>query len=435
MKKIKFVSLLLLVFISEWTFAQSGPYVIPSFVWGHNFSNANSEINQTVYHNGYLFTVGSYDSSNFVFGSVTLAHVGGTDLFIAKWDTLGNMIWANNISGVGNETHPRIQIASNNEIIVAGNSASPTLQIGTTNLINPDTLSLFYCKLDSTGNFISAYNYPSFPLNDMCLDYNNDIYVVGRNQSLNTMGGKMIKLDNIGMIDWTRTFPAFAGIENIEYSAIDSTVVIFGSYSDTLQIDTLHITPFFSPIGNSNMKYLSKLKLDSTAVWLVSCLNNYYTTLESGYLDHMYIIPQNGKIIDGFYDNHWYSIGGPFSEGFVQSFLSQGAFNNTILYQTGPISVGGIQKVFGQIVGDGNKIFITTHDANNPQGIVSTYNLSTLTNEKNYYMEINSNSGCMTPSGSFYFGGGSLPPYHYSFGKLGNYSGLVIANSMNNVNT
>jgi hypothetical protein len=68
--------------------------------WGHQF---NANVQAIEYHDNYIYTVGTFSDSSFVFGNANINNQGGKDLVVIKWDTLGNLIWANNIWGSTDE--------------------------------------------------------------------------------------------------------------------------------------------------------------------------------------------------------------------------------------------------------------------------------------------------------------------------------------------
>lgn len=69
--------------------------ITPSWAWGEYYPL--SDVVNSTYHNDYIYVIGNY-YNNIQIGSVTLSNAGGSDTYLAKWDTLGNLIWAKSIS-------------------------------------------------------------------------------------------------------------------------------------------------------------------------------------------------------------------------------------------------------------------------------------------------------------------------------------------------
>jgi hypothetical protein len=113
---------------------------------------------------GNILITGSFFSPSITFGSITLTNSDNTgstqDIFIAKYDSTGQPIWATNGVGSLNDEASSVTTTTSNEIYVTGYFYSSTIVFGTTNLINADntgtTGDIFLLKYDSTGTLIWA---------------------------------------------------------------------------------------------------------------------------------------------------------------------------------------------------------------------------------------------------------------------------------------
>ncbi len=114
---------------------------------------------------GNLYLAGTFGYGGATIGAISLTCISGldADVFVAKFDSIGNVIWAKSASGSGFDYATRIVIDYNNDIIIAGIFQSPTLTFGTSILTNTNTSTvgvatadLFLIKCDSAGGLIWA---------------------------------------------------------------------------------------------------------------------------------------------------------------------------------------------------------------------------------------------------------------------------------------
>ncbi len=134
------------------------------------------------YNNIYL--TGLFQNSNFVFANDTLNNIGSQDFFIAKYNSLGNEIWAKCGGGINQESG--LSVATDvSGVFVSGSLTSSTFILGTDTLIRPlnNQNPLFLVKFDSIGNVLcrtllsSGSPYPQG--NAISTDFSGNLYLVG----------------------------------------------------------------------------------------------------------------------------------------------------------------------------------------------------------------------------------------------------------------
>lgn len=118
-------------------------------------------------------------------GTAILSSLGGSDVFVAKYDPSGNFIFARAFSGSSNEEGNFIKVGNNDNIYVTGNFAGVVdfdSGAGVFNLNGGTNSDVFLVGLNSLGNFLfaksmgsSLFDQPS----DMELDNSNNIYITG----------------------------------------------------------------------------------------------------------------------------------------------------------------------------------------------------------------------------------------------------------------
>lgn len=130
----------------------------PSWVWANGAGGTGGESGSSTCTDasGNIYVTGSFNSPTIAFGSTTLTNAGNDDLFIVKYDALGNVQWAQGIGGIGRDNSRCIVADASGNIYVTGGYDSPTLSFGTTTITNVDTTDIFIAKFNPSGNLIWA---------------------------------------------------------------------------------------------------------------------------------------------------------------------------------------------------------------------------------------------------------------------------------------
>lgn len=109
---------------------------------------------------GNVYAVGWYTSATITFGGTTLTNPGSFtgDMFVAKYDATGNVLWAKTFGGVDGEIGNSIAIDASGNIYVAGWFTSSAMVMDTYTLTNAGTTSsdMFVAKMDPSGNTLWA---------------------------------------------------------------------------------------------------------------------------------------------------------------------------------------------------------------------------------------------------------------------------------------
>jgi gliding motility-associated-like protein len=110
---------------------------------------------------GNSYITGYFKSPSITFGTTTLVNSGGSipgDVFLAKYDPSGNVVWAKKAAGVGDDTGYGVATDVLGNVFVTGFFASPSITFGTTTLSNvsPGDADVFLAKYDNNGNVLWA---------------------------------------------------------------------------------------------------------------------------------------------------------------------------------------------------------------------------------------------------------------------------------------
>lgn len=209
---------------------------------------------------GNVFITGYFSSPTITFGSTTLTNAGGyfygspcSDLFIAKYDANGNVLWAKSAGGTYYDAGRSVCTDASGNVFVTGQLGSPTITFGSTTLTNVGSSDLFIVKYDTNGNELWAksagginYNCQGFSVS---ADAGGNVFVTGQFGDSNitfdsimlSSGGNsssvfIVKYDVNGNVLWAKS--AGGGVDNVGTSVsadAGGNVVVTGTfYSSTL---------------------------------------------------------------------------------------------------------------------------------------------------------------------------------------------------------
>jgi hypothetical protein len=257
MKKLLYITLFVLSYCTK-IYSQA-----PAWDWVNGISGVGNENPFSVISDrdgNYLIT-GHFGSPFVTIGSDTLFNFDGggntQDIFLAKLDSLGNVIWIYGFGGNKTDTGNSLVIDSTGNIILTGNFNSPTINFGSFTLLNADSsgysADIFLVKISSSGSVIWAKRNGGLQSEsgNIALDSNQDIILAGSfsspvihfaNDSIVNNGitdGFVFKYDNDGNELWA-SFGSGNGYDFFHDVALDSNrnILIIGQFrSDSLVMD------------------------------------------------------------------------------------------------------------------------------------------------------------------------------------------------------
>jgi uncharacterized delta-60 repeat protein len=116
--------------------------------------------NVTTDSDGNIIVAGMFSDSTITFGSTTLtnANPGSFDIFVVKYDSAGNVIWAKQQDGGGDSSERLYGIATDpsGNIIITGYFMSSSITFGNTTLTSVEYDDIFIVKYDPDGNVLWA---------------------------------------------------------------------------------------------------------------------------------------------------------------------------------------------------------------------------------------------------------------------------------------
>ncbi len=137
-----------------------------NLVWAKRIGGTNSntdvgnaiklDVAGNIYITGWFWNTVDFDPS---FNTYNLSSAGGSDVFIAKFNGAGNLIWAKSMGGTSSEVVNAITLDTLGNVYTTGSFnviADFDPGINTYNLNSVGSTDIFISKLDNTGNFVWA---------------------------------------------------------------------------------------------------------------------------------------------------------------------------------------------------------------------------------------------------------------------------------------
>jgi len=226
---------------------------------GTNWDYANSV---TIDASGSSYIAGNFLSDSITFATTTLINSGSSDLFLAKYGANGDFLWVKSAIGTGGDAATSVAADSLGHIYMTGTYTSTHLSFGITTLTNTDTTwyyDIFLAKYDSSGNVIWVKS-AGGNINDYVISVVVDIqgypYIAGRFEgpiinfssvSLTNAGGNTIfitKYTANGDVLWAKSaggsglyFPSSLAVD-----IIGDTYLVGGFLGSTFSFGSIILT-------------------------------------------------------------------------------------------------------------------------------------------------------------------------------------------------
>lgn len=208
---------------------------------------------------GNLYVTGTFSSPTLHLGTIVLTNKGNRDIFIAKLDSTGSVVWARSMGGELWEWSSSICVDEQMNVYVTGFSISPAISLGQVVLTGHGNHDVFVVKLDPSGAVVWARCYGGEDFDaamSLAVDQHENVYVAGYFLSPIMMfdtltirsGGPapnsgisnlfLAKLDGNGQTVWVRTGDPGANATATSVTLDDkgAPIVVGTLYSDSLTI-------------------------------------------------------------------------------------------------------------------------------------------------------------------------------------------------------
>lgn len=261
-----------------------------NFIWAKGMGGSEDDISYSmsvdpsgsgnIYCSGNFRGLADFDPDAGVFN---LTAIGNTDIFVAKYNSSGNLIWAKEIGGNGYDQSIFIARGQSGTDIITTGYFSGMVDFdpgaGSSNLTSVGGDDIFISKLDSAGNFVWAKNFGGTAGDygtSVTTDVAGNVYTTGRFAgqvdfdpgagvfNVISWGGDdafISKLDNAGNFVWAK------GIGSGTYET--STDIVVDNSGNVLTIGGFQNTIDFDPgVGVFNLTAAGNIDI------FISCLDS-----------------------------------------------------------------------------------------------------------------------------------------------------------------
>ncbi|MDB6020074.1 MAG: hypothetical protein JWR19_4563 [Pedosphaera sp.] len=247
---------------------------------------------------GNIYLAGYYQS-NAVFGSIILTNLGhplSNDMFVAKFDPAGNVLWAQQAGGIDGDQANALAVDGNGNVFVTG-TFQATAKFGNitlTNTTSTPTNRIFIAKYDTDGNVLWAQQAGGNivnQVNGMAVDAAGNVYITGFYQGNAVFGNTnlttpiftsksfLAKYDTAGACLWATSLPA-----SCDKVAVDDSgnILLVGHFFGQLVLGTNQLTN-----GNVYAVFTAKFDPVGNVLWARQSTNQNYGAMAVGIaVDH-----------------------------------------------------------------------------------------------------------------------------------------------------
>lgn len=235
---------------------------------------------------GNLYVTGYFSSSNIVFGAFTLtnSNPGVSDLFVAKYDPSGQVLWAVSAGGSGQDGGTAIAVDPQGNVYVTGGTESASARFGSLFLVNTGKRDVFLAKLNAQGIFLWVRQ--SIGIDDesgtgLAVDTAGHVNLAGwfysptitfGAYSLTNRGGSdifLVQYNVSGQVLWARQAGGTSdeGANALAVDAAGNLYVAGDFYSTNLVFETVQLTNN-SPSGAASDLFLAKYNVTGALQWV-----------------------------------------------------------------------------------------------------------------------------------------------------------------------
>jgi len=156
-------------------------------MWAKNLSGYTEARASVTDLSGAIYIAGNF-SGTLSFGSDSLVNssITGNDIFVAKYDSIGNFLWARSVKGLYNKYAQSITVDHSGNLVLAGEFTGNTIMIDTVSLQNNSGQTSFIARYSANGNVIWAKSATS---SNVCRVYGVSTDSLGNIYSTGTFDG------------------------------------------------------------------------------------------------------------------------------------------------------------------------------------------------------------------------------------------------------
>ncbi|HTA62165.1 MAG TPA: SBBP repeat-containing protein [Bacteroidia bacterium] len=246
-----------------------------NFIWVRSAGGVADDENYSIATDifGNIFMTGYFRSPTIIFGTDTLTNNstnGDSDAFLAKYNTVGDVIWAKGFGGANYDVAYSVATDISSNVYITGYFSSSLITFGTFTLSNTNTghMDIFIAKYNSSGTALWAKN-PNGTSDEyaysIATDLHSNAYITGTfaghsvdfgthivtNPTL-TFDVFLTKYDSSGNAIWAKSAIGDIGSDigyDVTTDALDN-VYLTGGYT-SLSIAFDYDTLFYPPVTSA----------------------------------------------------------------------------------------------------------------------------------------------------------------------------------------
>ena len=312
---------------------------VPTWKWAKNASGSQYDQASAVTAdmNGNIYVAGYFASDSILFGSLKLYNNGPGfgDIFIAKYDPSGNLIWAQSLGGSADDKANAIATDKSGNVFLAAYFYSPTISVGTFNFTNAGNVGdILLVKFDASGNVLWAKREGGPGLEipyTIKVDNSDNIIVAGRFSSLSVDFGEytlnqagsmdvfVVKYNSAGNVLWAK---GAGGTGNDEAYSLDfdpsGNIYVAGYCNQNSKFESVTL----STLGQADA-FLVKYDPDGNLQWARSTGGNNGDRITGLTVDE-----SGNSFVAGYFESDSVEFGATtlknfFSQGIDNSFIAK----------------------------------------------------------------------------------------------------------------
>ncbi|MGE5456763.1 MAG: T9SS type A sorting domain-containing protein [Methanococcaceae archaeon] len=131
---------------------------------------------------GNAYLTGAFRSSAITFGTTTLVNNGYIDIFLTKYDPDGNVIWAKSAGGPSQDFSYSVAVDDDNNPYITGDFWS-SINFDSTKLVSKGNYDVFITKYDSSGNVLWAKSMGAKDADNVkyiTADHSGGVFITGK---------------------------------------------------------------------------------------------------------------------------------------------------------------------------------------------------------------------------------------------------------------
>ncbi len=281
-----------------------------AIIWLMSFGGKSFDVGRsiTVDLEGNVYVVGDFSDSASI-GGTQLIPSGGTDIFVLKFNSAGNLLWAKNFGGPLSEICNSMTTDASGNSYLGGDFYDST-SLGTHNFTSYGQYDIFILKLNTDGNILwaqQAGGERSENVSTITSDASGNIYLTGNFMMTASFGSKQlvsdfngsvyfVKFNSSGECIWANqsSVPSSATGVGITVDPL-GTVYASGTFFETLTLGSLSL---FNE-GGSDL-FVTKLNDMGQFVWLGRASGT--ATFDYFFQSHIVVDAFGNSYVSGYFD-------------------------------------------------------------------------------------------------------------------------------------